>query len=57
MMATERYCWHCEEIIVGEQIPRHDPGDGFSGPLTDDDYLCEPCHENAVDAYMSSQVL
>jgi len=53
-MATERYCWHCEELIVGEQIPRYDPDDGWS--LTDDDYACEPCHEAAFDSYMESRV-
>jgi hypothetical protein len=49
---AKRYCWKCEQHITGEQIPRFDPNDPWQGPLTEDDYLCESCHDGAVDAYL-----
>jgi hypothetical protein len=48
----ERVCWSCDEVITGEQIPRFDEDDPWQGPLTDDDYLCESCHDAGVDAWL-----
>lgn len=39
---AKRYCWKCEQHITGREIPRYGS----------DDYLCEPCHDGEVDAYL-----